>query len=162
MEKLDDDRLLEEIFSFLDMENGDLLLSVGLTCTRFCHILTENGHLPFVPEWNHESGAFIQNNGGRYSWSCCDKSVDHPGCDQNYDPAIRAENDQVRQEYREDHFDNCSDSREWCDWHCHCGYGDGAYGYCLQSSIFNNRRDNIYSDWDSEEQATDDETMWDE
>jgi len=70
-------------------------------------------------------------------WACCEEPIGNPGCVDGDE--YQEQNDDQWQAYYEDlerSSDNLDissiDSEDWCEHHCHCGYGDGVYSYCMQ------------------------------
>jgi hypothetical protein len=159
---LDDSSLLE-VFDFFE---DTLLLSIALTCPRFNNALTAAGRLPYArPPCHHPLDAeivFDLDNGSKkdryYVWSCCESRIGDPGCQygNNDIESEQEENERTRADHLEI-WDDCFDhddesSTEWCDKHCGCGYGDGAYAYCINhSSCGGARRD--YTDYSEDDSA---------
>lgn len=155
------DTLLVHIFSFVD--NNDLL-KTALTCKRFHRLLEEkDGRLPFpYPPFYHPEDAFLirnhrterdsdsdvdeskEDDQSGYHWSCCDKGLMDPGCEDvtcSDDEELQIDNERRRMEQLhpesvpDEPYDS-EDSEEWCDRHCHCGYGDMAYSYCINAGSY--------------------------
>jgi F-box-like len=153
---------LVHIFSYVDDND---LVKTALICKRFHRLLEEkDGRLPFpYPPYYHPEGAFLIHNFHRakrdsdsdedeskeddqsgYYWSCCDKGLMDPGCEEvarSDDEKFQIDNERRRMEQLntesipDEPYDS-EDSEEWCDRHCHCGYGDMAYSYCINADSY--------------------------
>jgi hypothetical protein len=131
------DHTLRNMFEFV----GPCYSCLALTCRKFHEILGQEECIPCCerPCVCHPTGEWIlPGPRSEYMWSCCQGSVNDPGCVE--DDYCQEENDRERERHQERlNYEGGSsfpvDSLKWCERHCRCGYNDGVHAYCKKDSL---------------------------